>query len=153
MIFGARLFIQPIQGGKVMVAGLHGPDFIALRGKGFCTVAFHADICQNGGTVLIQSQAAGIIMVVVIVIIPGFYRKAQAVSPGNKKSDAGIENILAGQLFLCGKGHQLPIEKGICQPVIKAQAVGFLFYKLFSGGLEILCRKKHQLRLTGALSE
>lgn len=51
-------FILPIECGEVVVAGLHRPDFVSLRGEGFSSITLHADVRKHRLPILIERQAS-----------------------------------------------------------------------------------------------
>jgi hypothetical protein len=84
-----------IEFGKIVPGRLHGPDFVSARGKGFLRVAFHADIDQNRTVILIECNAAGVVMIMAVRIVPGFYADKIRAAPAAEKT--GItEEMTAG---------------------------------------------------------
>ena len=80
-----------------MVAGLHGPDFIPMGGEGLFRVAFHPDVHQNRPSVFVQRNAAGVVMVVAVVVVSCLYRKAEGAVPCQKQPYAGIVYVLVNR--------------------------------------------------------
>lgn len=121
---GTVVLIQPVDGGKVMVAGLHGPDFVSAGGERLCAVALHTDVRENRAAVFVQCQASGVVVVVVIVVVACLDGKTERVIPADKQPDARIENILRripGQRRLSvRKGADFRVGKGVQQPVPEA---------------------------------
>lgn len=93
------MLIQTLQSGQIMVAGLHGPDFIPLGGEGLSGIAFHPHIHQNRLSVFVEGQAARVVVIVIVVVVSGLYGQTKRAVPGNEKADAGIKNIPVNQFF------------------------------------------------------
>ena len=80
-------------GGQVMVGGLHGPDFITLRGKSFFRVAFHTHINEQGEAVFVDDKASGVVVAVAFAVTACFYSQKINIVPGDEKPCAGIVNV------------------------------------------------------------
>ena len=61
--------------------------------RSFGLIGFHSDISKERLSVFINGEASRIIVIVAVIIIPGFYSQTETAVSCNKKAGTGIENI------------------------------------------------------------
>lgn len=62
-------FILPIECGEVVVAGLHRPDLVPLRGEGLSSITLNANVRKYRLPILVERQASRVVVIVVVVIV------------------------------------------------------------------------------------
>lgn len=62
-------FILSVKRGKVMVAGLHRPDLVPLRGEGLSSITLNANVRKYRLPILVERQASRVVVIVVVVIV------------------------------------------------------------------------------------
>ena len=154
-VFGPGKLLDAVEGGQIVPLALHGPNFIPPGAEGLLGVALHADVDKEGLAVLVDRDAAGVVVVVAVAVGPHLRTQHPAALPRSIDAHARIPHRAvfglfqgAGPEFLFRKGGDEPIPQiDAAAAVLIGQAVGVVI------GPEILRRQRTEGVAAHSLTE
>ena len=76
-----------------MVAGLHRPDLVPLRGEGLSSITLHANVRKYRLSILVERQASRVVVIVVVVIVTRLDGEGEQRASCDKETDARIIDV------------------------------------------------------------